>query len=138
MKTVFKNRSVPGLVIALYDYLRLWSLPSRQQKMRELMQAQQNTPISQNNYMQSSQYPPQPQMQTNHGSMPIHYSNQMNPYNVPMNRMPENQAAGMSLQPYPNPPRGRGRPPKNTKINPQQQQPPIPHQPTQIKTKEEK
>jgi len=34
MKSVFTNRSVPGLVIALYDYLKLWMLPSRMQKMK--------------------------------------------------------------------------------------------------------
>ena len=147
MKSVFKNRSVPGLVIALYDFLKLWNLPSRQQKMRELMQNGQNGQTINNNHNnnQPPMHYPYPQQPNHAGILPaqqMHYPNQVQPYNVPMNKIPENsQAAGMYLQPYPNRPRGRGRPPKNPKTAehsqlPQQaMQPMQPMQQMQPKTK---
>jgi hypothetical protein len=122
MKATFKNRSVAGLVIALYDYLKLWALPSRQQKMKELMM--QNTqlngmgmpPMNSINGVQQ-QYPyPQlaqsvpPQMQNNN-------PNQQYPSMQPNNIKPyimgnQQQTNNMYMQPYNVKPRGRGRPPK--------------------------
>jgi hypothetical protein len=141
MKSVFKNRSVPGLVIALYDFLKLWNLPSRQQKMRELMQAQSAQQGNAVMQPQPMQYP-YPQQSNHAGMLPMqsNYSNPVQPYNVPMNRPQENsQAAGMYLQPYPTRPRGRGRPPKNKMLSeqaPMQPMQPMPQQPVQqVKTK---
>lgn len=117
MKTTFKNRSVAGLVIALYDYLKLWTLPSRQQKMKELMQQQMmqtnNMVIPAMNSMNGGMqpqynYPQQMQQMPTQQYQPIQ-PNTMQPYMMANN----NQQPILYMQPYPAKPRGRGRPPKH-------------------------
>lgn len=64
MKAKFKNRSVPGLIIAAYDYLRLWSLPSRQQKVQQLQHQLNPLPNNPNQFPQPHPHPaahPNPQ-----------------------------------------------------------------------------
>ena len=130
---------MPGLIIAAYDFLKLWSLPGRYQKMVQLMQASQmmngnvGFPVQPNQQYNTQQNQPFQQYQQNQMyNQQKNYPVQQHPnsHNFNMNRAGQTYTVSRG--------RGRGRPPKNgqgrtTFPGPQAQ---MPERVIQVKTKE--